>query len=618
MRIAVVEGADGSGLLQAVGEDGAPAGPVEPAGDLAAAVAAREAAGRPRWVWAATGELYPRLLAAGARVDRCHDLALTEGILLAAEGRWGEPRSFPAAWARLEGRPVPDEVARAARAGQPALFDHDLPSLPAPAELLAGVVAVHADQQRRLAGGGPAEALPAGTGPAGALPARGGQTGTGPAGTGWPGGLGLLVAAESAGALAAVEMAAAGLPWRADVHDAVLSELLGPRPRPGAAPRVLAELVGRIGAAFGQPLNPDSPAQVLRAFAAAGTPLPSTRSHVLRGVDHPAVPLLLAYKELSRLHAAYGWSWLDAWVAGGRFRPEYVPGGVVSGRWATRGGGALQIPHALRRAVVADPGWTLVVADASQLEPRVLAALSGDDGLARAAAGGDLYAVLAADAFGGDRARAKTALLAAMYGGDVGQLMTVLRRRFPSAVGYVEAAARTGEEGGLVRSVLGRTCPPPSRTWMATTDRAGGPDPDTAEGTRARRMARDRGRFTRNFVVQASAADWALVLLAAVRRHLAGTGPSAQAAVTRPAGRQVPRWGSVAETESGCWSPSTGPRLVFFQHDEVVVHCPRQDAGRVVAAVEEAAEESRRLVFGDTAVRFPLAVAVVDCYADAK
>ena len=142
---------------------------------------------------------------------------------------------------------------------------------------------------------------------------------------------------------------------------------------------------------------------------------------MLRGVDHPAVPLLLAYKELSRLHAAYGWTWLDAWVAGGRFRPEYVPGGVVSGRWATRGGGALQIPHALRRAVVADPGWTFVVADASQLEPRVLAALSGDDGLARAAAAGDLYAALAADAFGGDRARAKTALLAAMYGGDAGQ-----------------------------------------------------------------------------------------------------------------------------------------------------------------------------------------------------
>lgn len=580
MRVAVV-GAEGGGLLQAVAEDGSPQGPPQPVRDLAAAVAERERADRPRWVWAATAELYPGLLRAGARADRAHDLGLTEAILLAADGRWGEPRSFPAAWARLRGLPVPDDTARpsgAPGAGQPALFDHDLLGLPGPAELLEGVVAVHADQQRRLAGAVPGTERVQGVG-AGAREAAEG------AGGGWPGGLGLLVAAESAGALAAVEMAAAGLPWRPEVHDAVLTELLGPRPRAGAVPQRLADLAARVGAAFGLPrLNPDSPAQVLRAFANAGTPLPSTRSHVLRGVDHPAVPLLLAYKELSRLHATYGWSWLDAWVAGGRFRPEYVPGGVVSGRWATRGGGALQIPHALRRAVVADPGWTFVVADASQLEPRVLAALSGDDGLARAAAGGDLYAALAADAFGGDRARAKTALLAAMYGGDVGQLMTVLRRRFPAAVGYVEAAARTGEEGGLVRSRLGRTCPPPSTAWLAATEAAGGLGPDAEAVPRGRRAARDRGRFTRNFVVQASAADWALVLLAAVRRRLAG--------------------------EAG--------QLVFFQHDEVVVHCPRDDADRVAAEVRDAAAESGRLVFGDTAVRFPLSVAVVDCYADAK
>src|SRR5919198_266077 len=186
-------------------------------------------------------------------------------------------------------------------------------------------------------------------------------------------------------------------------------------------PARLRELAERIGAAFGGlRVNPDSPAQVLRAFAAAGVPVRSTRSHELRGLDHPAAPLLLEYKELARLHAAHGWSWQDAWVRDGRFRPEYVPGGVVSGRWASRGGGALQIPRAVRRAVVADPGWALVVADASQLEPRVLAALSGDRRMAAAAATGDLYAALAADAFGGDRAPAKGALLAAMYGGGGG------------------------------------------------------------------------------------------------------------------------------------------------------------------------------------------------------
>src|SRR5690606_24285843 len=101
---------------------------------------------------------------------------------------------------------------------------------------------------------------------------------------------------------------------------------------------------------------------------------------------------LLAYKKLARLLSANGWTWLETWVVDGRFRPDYVPGGVVTGRWATNGGGALQLPHQIRGAVVADPGWKLVVADASQLEPRILAALAGDTAMTAAGAAGDLYA----------------------------------------------------------------------------------------------------------------------------------------------------------------------------------------------------------------------------------
>jgi DNA polymerase-1 len=60
------------------------------------------------------------------------------------------------------------------------------------------------------------------------------------------------------------------------------------------------------------------------------------------------------------------------------------------------------------------------------------------------------------------------------------------------------------------------------------------------------------------------------------------------------------------------------PHLVFFQHDEVVVHCPDALAQPVITAIEAAAEEAGRLVFGGTAVRFPMTTAVVACYADAK
>ncbi|MER7457404.1 bifunctional 3'-5' exonuclease/DNA polymerase [Micromonospora sp. NPDC126480] len=551
--VAVVADEVGGGVLQPLDAAGRPTAPPEPVADLAAAVAARERADHPRWVWASGVALYPALLRAGVRVDRCHDVELTEALLLGHAGRWGEPRSLAAAWARLTGAPVPPDLpprpAEPPGHGQDALFD-SLPGPPGPG--IEALTRVYADQLARVAA------------------------------TEHPGRFRLLVAAESAGALVAVEMGAAGLPWRVDVHDAVLAELLGEPSPVGGAPRRVAELAARIADAFGvRRLHADSPAELVKAFARAGVEVPNTRAWVLRGVDHPAVPLVLEYKELYRIWTAHGWSWRDAWVRDGRFRPEYVPGGVVSGRWATRGGGALQIPKVIRRAVVADPGRTFVVADAGQLEPRVLAAVSGDPRLAAAGGAGDLYAALARDAFGGDRARAKLALLGAMYGqtgGSAVPALEVLRRNYPTAFAYVEAAARTGEAGGLVRSWLGRTCPPGSAGFGDGEE--AGPD---GEGGRSAR-ARSRGRFTRNFVIQATAAEWASTLLATLRGELAGT----------------------------------GGELVFFQHDEVVVHCPEERAAAVAAAVTRSGERATALLFGDTPVRFPLDLSIVNCYADAK
>ncbi|NJP35654.1 bifunctional 3'-5' exonuclease/DNA polymerase [Micromonospora thermarum] len=548
--VAMVADEVGGGVLQSLDAAGRPAAPPEPVADLAAAVAARERADRPRWVWASGATTYPALLRAGVRVDRCHDVELTEALLLGHAGRWGEPRSLAAAWARLTGAPVPsDPPPRAAEPpghGQDALFE-SLPGPPGPG--IEALTRVYADQLARIAA------------------------------TGHPGRFRLLVAAESAGALIAVEMGAAGLPWRVDVHDAVLAELLGEPSPVGGPPRRLAELTARIADAFGvRHLHADSPAELVKAFARAGVEVPNPRAWVLRGVDHPAVPLVLEYKELYRIWTAHGWAWRDAWVRDGRFRPEYVPGGVVSGRWATRGGGALQIPKVIRRAVVADPGWTFVVADAGQLEPRVLAAVSGDARLAAAGGSGDLYAALARDAFGGDRARAKVALLGAMYGqtgGSAVPALEVLRRNYPTAFGHVEAAARTGETGGLVRSWLGRTCPPGS---AGLDGEEAAPD----GGDRSAR-ARSRGRFTRNFVIQATAAEWASTLLATLRGELAGA----------------------------------AGELVFFQHDEVVVHCPKERADVVAAAVTRSGERATALLFGETPVRFPLDVSIVDCYADA-
>ncbi|MEU7281914.1 bifunctional 3'-5' exonuclease/DNA polymerase [Streptomyces sp. NPDC045431] len=556
----LVDGTEGGGArLAPLGRDGLPAGPVLTEPDLVEAVRSRPHAGR--WVWRSTAALHPRLLAAGVRVERCYDIEAAEQLLLGHEGRLGEPRSAAAAWARLHGLPVPsDPPPRAAEPGSQApLFEPRPPALP-----FEALLEVYADQGRRH------EAAE------------------------HPGRMRLLTAAESAGWLVAAEMPRAGLPWRADVHRALLRELLGERYAGGGEPRRLAELADEVSAAFGRRVRPDLPAEVVRAFAEAGVKVRSTRRWELAKLDHPAVEPLLAYKKLYRIWTAHGWGWLQDWVHDGRFRPEYVPGGTVSGRWTTNGGGALQIPRVIRRAVVADEGWRLVVADADQMEPRVLAAISRDPGLMEVAGhDDDLYTRLSDRAFSGDRTHAKLALLGAIYGqtsGDGLKNLAALRRRFPRAVAYVDDAAKAGEEGRLVRTWLGRTSP--RAAGAAEADEAGLPQEGTEEPLSdgeftpgyASVNARARGRFTRNFVVQGSAADWALLMLAALRRSLA----------------------------------DMRAELVFFQHDEVIVHCPAEEAPAVAEAIRAAGDTAGRIAFGETPVRFPFTTATVECYADAK
>ncbi|MDN3242737.1 bifunctional 3'-5' exonuclease/DNA polymerase [Glycomyces tritici] len=495
----------------------------------------------PRWVLADAAHDYPPLLQAGARLDRCRDLRLAERILSRVEGR--EP---PAVTAESD----PD-------AG--TLFEREPEPVDGPA-ILVRLQATWLDQRRRTA----AADLP---------------------------GLGTLLAAESAGALVAAEMSRTGVPFDRGVHDRLLRDLLGPRPTKGMRPRKLQALADKVIDAFGHQLNPDSTKQVLAAFHAAGLDVKNTHSWELASVDHPAVEALKVYREHARVWSAFGWNWADAWVsetgapgAGadpapadrGRFRPVYMVGGADTGRWGTDGGGALQLPHAVREAIRAEPGWKLVAADAAQLEPRLLAAISGDRAMIAATAADDLYTELA-PRLGGERSKAKIALISAMYGGtagDAAQLVQLMKDRFPAAFHRVESAARTGEKGGLVRTWLGRTVPAPGERWWQTLN--------SEDGIRA---ATGRGRFTRNFIVQGTAAEWALVLLALLRRELHERGLG---------------------------------ELVFFLHDEVVVHCPATHADTVGAVIEQAAEAATRTLFGDMPVRIPLRPKVVDSYSEAK
>jgi DNA polymerase-1 len=266
---------------------------------------------------------------------------------------------------------------------------------------------------------------------------------------------------------------------------------------------------------------------------------------------------------------------------------------VVTGRWAATGGGALSVPTQIRPAAVADEGWRFVVADVAQLEPRVLAGMSGDVAMAEAARSRDLYEGMVAGGAVASRAEAKLGMLGAMYGGtrgESGRMMPRLTRRYPRAIGLVEEAARAGERGEVVRTLLGRGSPRRGRSG-GNPDEPGEP-PGAAEPAADRdRHRRAWGRFTRNFVVQGTGAEWALCWLADLRNRLWRLGAS----------------GTVEQR----------PHLVFFLHDEVVVHTPEQLTDRVVEEVRLAAAEAGRLLFGAFPIDFPLDVAVVRSWADA-
>ncbi|MFT3799131.1 bifunctional 3'-5' exonuclease/DNA polymerase [Microbacterium sp.] len=518
-----------------------------------------------RWIWNDTTQWYPDLLRAGVVVARCHDLRLCHTILQGtALATDADDLRRARRWDAAPAEQVP--------ASAPTLFELDPPTdTEAAGRTATGVphepdevLAEFVRQQRAIDSSTDA------------------------------GRLRLLLAAESAGALLAAELHEAGVPWDRTVHERLLEDALGPRPAAGAVPERVQRLATEVRAALEDPsASLDSQPRLLRSLHRVGVLARSTNRWELAEYDHPVIAPLLAYKKLTRLLSANGWAWLDEWAPDGRFRPVYVPGGVVTGRWASSGGGALQLPRQLRPAVRADPGWVLVVADVAQLEPRVLAAMSGDTALAAAARGRDLYEGIVAGGIVYTRQEAKIAMLGAMYGattGDSGRLVPALRRAYPRAMRLVDDAATAGEQGGVVTTWLGRSSPGPSPRWRDVQAAAAEPDATDVDRARARSSARDRGRFTRNFVVQGTAAEWALAWLADLRGELAGLEP-----VARDAG-----------------APASGPvfgsraHLAFFLHDEIIVHTPAMHADRVAAAVRAAADRAARLLFGGFPIDFPL------------
>jgi DNA polymerase-1 len=140
-----------------------------------------------------------------------------------------------------------------------------------------------------------------------------------------------------------------------------------------------------------------------------------------------------------------------------------------------------------------------------------------------------------------------------------------------------------------VHTVLGRGSPVPARG--DGTDAPGEPPGERGSAADQDRGRRAWGRFTRNFVVQGTGAEWALCWLADLRNRLWRLG--------------------------GTGTVDQRPHLVFFLHDEVVVHTPAELADAVADEIRRSAAEAGRLLFGDFPIDFPLDVAIVRSWADA-
>jgi DNA polymerase-1 len=372
--------------------------------------------------------------------------------------------------------------------------------------------------------------------------------------------------------LLCAELSADGLPMDRDAAEQVLAGFIGPRPRgdaEAAAMRAARDGVVLRHAPAGVTADLRSPVQVRSLLAAAGVEVPDTRAWRLEEFKDtsPLVAALLEWRKAERIATTYGYGWLDECLGpDGRLRGAWTGSDGAAGRM-TASNGLHNMPAAIRRAVIAARGHLFVRADLGQIEPRVLAAVSGDPALALATQADDMYLPVATE-LGVDRPTAKVAMIAAMYGqttGHGGVAGRRMRAAYPVAMGYLDSADRAARAGRDLRTYGGRL-----------VRMSGG------IASPARTAA--RGRYGRNALVQGAAAELFKMWAVTVRAR----------------------------------GPALGARIVLCLHDELLVHVAEEHADATAALVGDCLTETARRWAPRGDVRFIAETSVVRCWADAK
>lgn len=318
------------------------------------------------------------------------------------------------------------------------------------------------------------------------------------------------------------------------------------------------------------------------------------------------VGALIAYSELNKLLTTYVTPYLggevvktsngktkieirESMLVNGRIYGDFVQWGAETGRFSSRNPNLQNIPapedpdkvpiekqngRAIRNLFIAPEGHKLVVADYSQIEPRVIAALSGDPTMLKNYRdGGDIY-VLVGDSMGVNRKAGKVLVLSMAYGigpdkiaKDIGCSVTEAKKllndfaaKFPAITRYKAKVIGLTRNKGYVTTILNR------RRYI----------PDITSKVHSFRSSGERQAF--NTRIQGSAAD--LMKLAMIRAH-----------------------NSLPE----------GAKLILTVHDELVTLTPDDKVEATVEAIREAME-------GITLLPIPLIadISVVTRWGDAK
>lgn len=215
---------------------------------------------------------------------------------------------------------------------------------------------------------------------------------------------------------------------------------------------------------------------------------PSTAEEVLQelALNYPLPKLLMEYRGLTKLKNTYT-DKLPKMInpRTGRVHTSYHQAIAATGRLSSTDPNLQNIPirtaegRKVRKAFIASPGYKIVAADYSQIELRIMAHLSGDEGLLKAfSAGKDIHRATAAEVFGVEleqvsadqRRNAKAINFGLIYGmsafGLARQLniprqeaqkyMNLYFERYPGVLRYMEETRVSAKEKGYVSTVFGR------------------------------------------------------------------------------------------------------------------------------------------------------------------